>query len=107
MNLNDDVVYRCLRLGPLRQLHPGRSRGLVRYNDRLHRNYLLDHLSLWWKCRRERGRAGLSIVAVSSRMAALPIQLDRAKRAPLAAQIYSAMREDIETANRNLGCEGR
>ena len=25
MNLNDDVVYRCLRLGPLHQRHPGRS----------------------------------------------------------------------------------
>jgi hypothetical protein len=37
MNLNDDVVYRCLRLGPLRQLHPGCSRSLVRYHDRLHR----------------------------------------------------------------------
>jgi hypothetical protein len=36
MNLNDDVVYRCLRLGPLRQLHPGCSRSLVRYHDRLH-----------------------------------------------------------------------
>jgi hypothetical protein len=23
MNLNDDVVYRCRRLGPLPQLHPG------------------------------------------------------------------------------------
>jgi hypothetical protein len=37
MNLNDDVVYRCRRLGPLHQLHPGRSRGLVRHNDCLHR----------------------------------------------------------------------
>jgi hypothetical protein len=37
MNLNDDVVYRCLRLGPLHQLHPGRSRSLVRHNDCLHR----------------------------------------------------------------------
>src|SRR5262245_32548189 len=36
MNLNDDVVYRCLRLGPLYQLHPGRSRSLVRHNDCLH-----------------------------------------------------------------------
>jgi hypothetical protein len=36
MNLNDDVVYRCPRLGPLRQLHPGRSGSLVRYHDRLH-----------------------------------------------------------------------
>ena len=34
--INDDVVYRCPRLGPLRQLHPGRSRSLVRYHDRLH-----------------------------------------------------------------------
>src|SRR3954468_17965559 len=37
MNLNHDVVYRCLRLGPLHQLHPGRSRSLVRHHDRLHR----------------------------------------------------------------------
>src|SRR5499427_4912957 len=37
MNLNDDVVYRCLRLGPLHQLHPGRSRSPVRHNDCLHR----------------------------------------------------------------------
>jgi DNA-binding transcriptional MocR family regulator len=29
-------------------------------------------------------------------MAALPIQLDRARRTPLAAQIYSAIREGIE-----------
>src|SRR5258707_3461236 len=29
-------------------------------------------------------------------MAALPIQLDRARRSPLAAQIYSAIREGIE-----------
>jgi len=28
MNLNDDVVYRCLRLGPLHRDHPGRSRSL-------------------------------------------------------------------------------
>ena len=38
MNLNDDIVYRCLRLGPLHQLHPGRSRSPVRHNDRLHRS---------------------------------------------------------------------
>src|SRR5436305_12767033 len=37
MNLNNDVVYRCLRLGPLHQLHPGRSRSLIRHHDRLHR----------------------------------------------------------------------
>src|SRR5499427_5119666 len=50
MNLNDDVVYRCRRLGPLGQLHPGRSRSLIRYHDCLHGNCLLGHLSLWWKC---------------------------------------------------------
>src|SRR5207248_4179668 len=50
MNLNDDVVYRCLRLGPLHQLHPGRSRSLVRHNDRLHVNCLLGYLSLCWMC---------------------------------------------------------
>jgi hypothetical protein len=36
MNLNDDVVDRRLRLGPLYQLHPGRSCRLVRYDDCLH-----------------------------------------------------------------------
>jgi hypothetical protein len=36
MNLNDDVVYRCLRLRSFRQLHPGHSRSLVRYYDCLH-----------------------------------------------------------------------
>src|SRR4051794_36595893 len=50
MNLNDDVVYRCRRLGPLHQLHPGRSRSLVRHNDCLHVTCLLGSLSLWWKC---------------------------------------------------------
>src|SRR4051812_37874878 len=50
MNLNDDVVYRCLRLGPLRQLHPDRSRRLIRYHYCLHGNCLLDHLCVWWKC---------------------------------------------------------
>src|SRR5215212_9031914 len=38
MNLNDDVVYRCLRLGPLHQLHPGCSRSPIRHNDCLHEN---------------------------------------------------------------------
>ena len=36
MNMNDDVVYRCRRLRPLHQRHPGRSRSLVRYDDRFH-----------------------------------------------------------------------
>src|SRR5262249_25790543 len=52
MNLNDDVVYRCLRLGPLHPLHPGCSRCLVRYHHCLHSNFLLRPLSVWWKrCR--------------------------------------------------------
>src|SRR5215813_5628275 len=50
MNLHNDVVNRRLRLGPLLQLHPGRSRSLVRYHDRLHDNFLLGHSSPWWKC---------------------------------------------------------
>src|SRR3954449_3712094 len=37
MNLNDDVVYRCLRLGSVHQLHRGRSSSLVRHHDRFHR----------------------------------------------------------------------
>src|SRR5246127_2668948 len=36
MNLNKDVVYRCLRLGSLHQLHPGRSPSLIRHHNRLH-----------------------------------------------------------------------
>src|SRR3569623_133348 len=36
MNLNDNVVYRWLRLLSLHQLHAGCSRGLVRRNDCLH-----------------------------------------------------------------------
>jgi len=28
MNLNDDVVYRCRRLGPLGQLHPANPSAL-------------------------------------------------------------------------------
>jgi hypothetical protein len=36
MNLNDDVVYRCRRLGPIHQRHPGRSRSLVGHHDRFH-----------------------------------------------------------------------
>src|SRR5262249_31397036 len=47
MNLNDDVVYRCRRLGPLHQLHPGCSRSLVRYHYRLHDNFILGHLG-WY-----------------------------------------------------------
>jgi hypothetical protein len=47
MNLDNDIAVirareageRCpLRLGPLYQLHPGRSRSLVRHHDRLHGN---------------------------------------------------------------------
>src|SRR6185437_4933289 len=34
---NHNVVYRCLRFGPFRQLHPSRSRILVHRNDCLHR----------------------------------------------------------------------
>jgi hypothetical protein len=41
MNLNDHIVYRCLRLRPLHQRHAGRSRSLIRHNDRLHDNFLL------------------------------------------------------------------
>src|ERR1700758_2831860 len=38
MNLNNDVVYRRLWLGPLHQLHPGRSRSPIRHHNRLHRS---------------------------------------------------------------------
>src|SRR2546429_6856261 len=61
MNLNDDVVYRCLRLGPLHQLHPGRSRSLVRHNDCLHVNCLLG--SLCWKWCRQRKAHSTSMPA--------------------------------------------
>ena len=62
MNLNDDVVYRCLRLGPLHQLHPGLSRSLVRYHNCFH-SFLLGHLSLCWK-RCSVGASGLQALAV-------------------------------------------
>jgi DNA-binding GntR family transcriptional regulator len=38
-------------------------------------------------------------------MAALPIELDRARKTPLAAQIYSAIREAIETGRLAPGRE--
>jgi adenylate cyclase len=50
MDLNNDIAVirareagkRCpQRLGPLHQLHPGRSRSPIRYHDCLHGNYLL------------------------------------------------------------------
>ena len=68
MNLNDDVVYRCLRLGPLRQLHPGRSGSLVRYHDRLHDNFLLGHLSLCYMLG-EAGLVGSGIGGIGGRAA--------------------------------------
>jgi hypothetical protein len=46
MNLNDDVVYRCRRPGPLHQRHPGRSRSLVGHDDRFHGYCLPGHLTL-------------------------------------------------------------
>src|SRR3569623_628764 len=36
MNLDDDVDYRRLRLGPLHQPHSCRSRSLIRHHDRFH-----------------------------------------------------------------------
>jgi hypothetical protein len=56
MNLNNDVVYRRLRFGPLHQLHPGSTRRLVRYHDCLHGNFssvinsLLGMLQRWKMC---------------------------------------------------------
>jgi hypothetical protein len=44
---DDDIVYRCRRLGPLHQRQPGPSRSLVRHHDRFRGNCLLGHLSLW------------------------------------------------------------
>jgi hypothetical protein len=43
MHLNDDVIYRCPWFGLLHQLHAGRSRSLVRYNDSSHANCLLSN----------------------------------------------------------------
>src|SRR5262249_11354921 len=50
MNLNDDVVYGWLRLGPLHPLHPGRSPSPLRPNECLPDDFLPGHLSLWGKC---------------------------------------------------------
>src|SRR5919109_443363 len=66
VNLNDNVVDRWLWLGPLHQLHPGRSRSLVRHHYRLHLSppckegfsHWLDSLQAWFDgcaglCRRK------------------------------------------------------
>jgi hypothetical protein len=37
MNLDDDVVQRCLWFRPLHQRHRGRSGSVIRHDDRLHR----------------------------------------------------------------------
>src|SRR5262249_24262832 len=58
MNLNDDVVYRCLRLGPLHQLPPGRSRSLVRHHARLHDKFLLGYLPPCWICSSDKKPVG-------------------------------------------------
>src|SRR3954452_24583800 len=65
MNLNDDVVYRCLRLGPLHQLRPSCSRSPIRHNDCLHDNLILGHLSLGemlqgWKARSTSSARGMA-----------------------------------------------
>ena len=36
MNLDDDIVYRCVGLGTVHQPHPGRSRSLIRHHNRFH-----------------------------------------------------------------------
>jgi hypothetical protein len=47
MNLNDDIAVvrafkagepRRIRIGSLHELHPGRSRGLIRHHNRFHLN---------------------------------------------------------------------
>src|ERR1700757_2661004 len=38
MNLNNDIVYRRLRLAPRHQLHPGRPRSLIRRHNCLHKS---------------------------------------------------------------------
>jgi hypothetical protein len=48
MNLNNDVVYRRLRLGPLHQLHPGHSRSLIRRHNRLHRSPPRVNMNIRW-----------------------------------------------------------
>jgi hypothetical protein len=45
MNLNDNVVYRWLRLGSLRQRNPGHASGPIRHHNRLHNGFLLGHLA--------------------------------------------------------------
>jgi hypothetical protein len=61
MNLYDDVVYRRPRLGPFHQLHPGRSRRLVRHHDRLHNGCLLGYLPLMSAVRLSEKKLGADI----------------------------------------------
>ena len=89
MNLNDDVVYRWQRLGPLHQLHPGRSRSLVRHDDRLHdKSFPRSSVSLLDMFQREpallRGSAGVGRHV----QIALVVDDGRCRLAVLCARIY-------------------
>jgi len=65
MNLNDDVVYRRLRLGPLHQRHPGRSRSLIRHHNRLHQAPPCIQSSPLHRQMRGGAGSGLPVSAVS------------------------------------------
>jgi hypothetical protein len=62
MNLNNDVVDRRFRLGPLYQRHPGRSRSLVRHHDRFHLDTSVSALAYTplWVCNCYRRRTSMS-----------------------------------------------
>src|SRR5206468_1526808 len=106
MNLNDDIVYRCLGLGPLHQRHPGGTRRLVRHNDRLHDNFLLDHLSLGSVAPSRIGAPALvHKKAPRTHKNRIPrgmseplrLELDRSAKTPLSEQIRKGVRAAIES----------
>src|SRR4051794_6738639 len=85
MNLNNDVVYRCLRIGPLHQLRSSRSRRLVRHHDRLHRPppcvvKLGQRVPLSNLCRPPKCRSALSTTAAP--VAGLEMPLARTRTLP-------------------------
>jgi hypothetical protein len=94
MNLNDDVVYRCRRLGPLHQRHPGRSRSLVRHDDRFHRAITRDLDDAL----RETPNATLYILRADLRCVLIH---DRADRDAIASQLLPTG-TDMETTGPTL-----
>src|SRR4051794_40042928 len=96
MNPNNDIAVariRPLQLGPLHQLHPGRSCSLIRHHDRLHRPppsvvKLGQRVPLSNLCRPPKCRSALSTRAAP--VAGLEMPLARTRTLPEVPLISAA-----------------